>query len=50
MFQGGPVDNVTMYLNAADLSLAAEYAVEECSPAVLQRFRTMYQDTRLREI
>ncbi len=51
MFHGaGPRNNVTMYLNPANLSLIAEYPVEGCDPAVLQRFRTMYQDNTLRQI
>ncbi|MBT1690058.1 hypothetical protein [Dawidia soli] len=50
MFIGGTRDNVTMYLNPENLDLTAEYPVEGCSAAVLQNFRAMYQDTRLRGI
>ncbi len=50
MFHGGSRDNVTMYLNPGNLSLISEHVVDGCDPAVLQRFRTMYQDNDLREI
>jgi hypothetical protein len=50
MFHGGSRDNVTMYLNPGNLSLISEHVVDGCDPAVLQRFRTMYQDDDLREI
>ena len=50
MFIGGESNNVTMYLNPADLSLTSEHTVDECDPAVLERFRTMYNDTTLREV
>lgn len=50
MFHGGSRNNVTMYLNPVNLSLLSEHVVEGCSPEVLQRFRTMYQDNTLREI
>jgi hypothetical protein len=43
-------DNVSMYLNPTDLSLIHEFPVDGCDPAVLQRFRTMYNDNTLREI
>lgn len=49
-FTGGNRNNVTMYLNPGDLSLISEHAVDGCDPAVLQKFRTMYQDNDLREI
>jgi hypothetical protein len=50
MFHGGSGNNVTMYLNLTDLSLISEHPVDECDPAVLQRFRTMYQNSNLRQI
>ncbi|MDH5368109.1 MAG: hypothetical protein OEW67_14075 [Cyclobacteriaceae bacterium] len=49
-FYGGAVDNVTMYINPTDLSLISEHPVDECSPVVLDRFRTMYNDATLRTI
>lgn len=49
-FTGGSRNNVSMYLNPVDLSLIHEFPVEGCDAAVLQTFRTMYQDNRLREI
>ena len=50
MSHGESRNNVTMYLNPTDLSLISEHSFDECDPAVLQRFRTMYQDNDLREI
>ncbi len=50
MTHGESRNNVTMYLNPADLSLISEHFDEACDPAVLQRFRTMYNDNTLREI
>lgn len=50
MFIGGTVDNVTMYIGTVDHSLLAEYPTSKCSSEVLERFRTMYNDTTLREI
>ena len=50
MFHGGSRNNVTMYLDTADLSLLTEHSVEGCSAEALQRFRTMYQNNDLRQI
>lgn len=50
VFQGGTVDNVTMYLNPEELTLIAEYPVPGCSEMYLQRFRTMRESTMLTEI
>lgn len=44
------VGGVSMYVNPLDLSLIHEFPGSKCSPEVLQRFRTMYHDNRLREI
>ena len=50
MFHGGTVDNVTMYIDPVGHGLLAEYPTSKCSPAVLERFRAMYNDNTLREI
>ncbi len=49
-FTGGSRNNVSMYLNPVDLSLIHEFPVEGCDPAILQTYRTMYNDNTLREI
>lgn len=49
-FYGGIVDNAPMYLNPEDLSLISENPIDEINAEVLQRFRTMYNDTTLRQI
>ena len=50
MFIGGTVDNATMYIDPADLSLISEGAVEGCSQAAFASYQTMYNDTTLRSI
>jgi hypothetical protein len=40
----------SMYVNSSDLSLIHEFPNSKCSAAVLQTFRTMYNDNTLKEI
>lgn len=46
----GEIGAASMYLNPTDLSLIHEFPNSKCSAEELQRFRTMYQDSGLRQI